>query len=69
MTVNSLNGKLHCFAIFLEILDSLRTQTTKTQLIIADTTKGKGFKLFENEPDWHYGVVSDRVMKLISESK
>jgi transketolase len=52
-----------------EILDSLRTQTTKTQLIIADTTKGKGFKLFENEPDWHYGVVSDRVLKLISESK
>ena len=50
-------------------LDLLEWILDVTQIIIADTIKGKGFKLFENEPDWHYGVVSDRVMKLISESK
>ena len=44
----------------------VKKKSTITKVIIANTTKGKGFELFENNPDWHYGIVTDRIMKQLT---
>lgn len=35
---------------------------TRTKLIIANTIKGNGFEIFANNPDWHYGIVNDKLL-------
>lgn len=35
----------------------------KTKIIIANTIKGCGFKIFENNPEWHYGIISDKILR------
>ena len=34
----------------------------KTKIIIANTIKGKGFKKFEDNPEWHYGIISKKIL-------
>ena len=46
-----------------QVIEILSIQTSKTQILIADTVKGKGYEIFENDPKWHYGIVSDKIME------
>ncbi len=42
-----------------EVREALRRpRTTSPQAIIARTVKGKGVTFMENNPDWHYGIVT-----------
>ena len=37
----------------------------KPRAIIANTIKGKGFKLFENNNNWHHSVITKSIYKEI----
>ena len=48
-----------------EILKSLNSKTSnKPKVIVANTVKGKGIKLFENDNNWHYRIPSNEEVKL-----
>ncbi len=38
--------------------------TSRPAFIIANTVKGKGVSFMENNPNWHYGVPSDRELEI-----
>lgn len=48
-----LNGHDH-----LEIYNSLNQPSNKTKIILGITIKGKGFPLFENNNNWHHGILT-----------
>ena len=37
----------------------------KPKVIVANTIKGRGFKLFENNNNWHHSVITKSVYKEI----
>ena len=41
-----------------EIISALETQTEKPNVILAKTTKGKGFSFSENNNDWHHKIMT-----------
>ena len=45
-----------------EIFNTLKTKTNLTKVIIANTIKGKGYGLFEDNPEWHYGIISEKLL-------
>lgn len=45
-----------------EIRKELSKEKSKTKIIIANTIKGNGYQKFENNPDWHYGIVSNKIL-------
>jgi transketolase len=50
-----------------KIYESLidKKQNNKPKVIIANTTKGKGFSLFENNNNWHHSVITKSIYKEI----
>lgn len=53
-----------------EIANSLKRQSKKPLAIIANTIKGKGFREFENNNDWHHKVITqEHYKKLLKEIK
>jgi len=40
-------------------------QNNKPKVIVANTIKGKGFKLFENNNNWHHSVISKSIYREI----
>ena len=45
-----------------EIFNALKTKINLTKVIIANTIKGKGYSLFEDNPEWHYGIISEKLL-------
>ena len=43
----------------------LRNKKNQPKVIIANTVKGKGFKLFENNNNWHHSVITKTIYKEI----
>lgn len=52
---------------YLEIYKALKSKNfkKKPKVIVANTIKGKGFKLFENDNNWHHSVVTSSIYKEI----
>src|SRR3989338_7546555 len=48
----------HDFGQILEAFDSIPSDSEKTQMIIAKTTKGKGVSFLENREGWHGKALS-----------
>ena len=50
-----------------KIYKSLKAENKKNmpKAIIANTIKGKGFKLFENNNNWHHSVITKSIYKEI----
>ena len=50
-----------------EIYDVLanKSSNNKPKVIVANTIKGKGFKLFENDNNWHHSVITKSIYKEI----
>ena len=50
-----------------KIYESLKVENKKNmpKAIIANTIKGKGFKLFENNNNWHHSVITKSIYKEI----
>ena len=50
-----------------EIYDELinKKPNNKPKVIVANTIKGKGFKLFENNNNWHHSVITKSIYKEI----
>ena len=50
-----------------EIYDALinKNLNNKPKVIVANTIKGKGFKLFENDNNWHHSVITKSIYKEI----
>ena len=44
---------------------STKNQKNKPKVIVANTIKGKGFKLFENNNNWHHSVITKSIYKEI----
>mgnify|MGYP000854020253 FL=1 len=42
---------------------SKKNKSKKPRVIVANTTKGKGFKLFENNNSWHHSVITKSIYK------
>lgn len=45
-----------------KLFEELSKSSKKTKIIIANTIKGKGFKKFEDNPEWHYGIISKKIL-------
>ena len=45
----------------LEIKKTLETKNDLTKLIVGKTIKGKGFKIFEDDNNWHHGIVTQAI--------
>ena len=45
----------------------LNSKSQKPKVIIANTIKGKGISLMENNPEWHHKSPDDTYNKLIKE--
>jgi transketolase len=57
--VDRVNG--HSVPQLLKVLSgSRRKKTDAPFLLIADTVKGKGVSIIENDPDWHFRVPADK---------
>jgi transketolase len=39
--------------------------TNKPKVIVANTIKGKGIKLFENDNNWHHSIITKSIYKNI----
>jgi|TARA_B100001964_G_scaffold64336_1_gene73366 transketolase len=49
-----------------KIYQSLMSKTTnKPKVIVANTIKGKGIKLFENDNNWHHSIITKSIYKNI----
>lgn len=44
-----------------------RFETDEANFIIANTIKGNGISFMQNNPDWHYGVVNEKVLQKIND--
>ena len=44
---------------------TIKTVTNKPKAIIANTIKGKGFKIFENNNEWHHSVITKNIYQKI----
>ena len=44
---------------------SVKNLTKKPKVIIANTIKGRGFKIFENNNNWHHSVITKSIYKEI----
>ena len=42
-----------------------KNPNNKPKVIVANTIKGKGFKLFENNNNWHHSVITKSIYKEI----
>ena len=42
-----------------------KNQKDKPKVIVANTIKGKGFKLFENNNNWHHSVITKTIYREI----
>jgi transketolase len=62
--VVNING--HSLVEIMDALKDIRTRKTSSPLlIIADTIKGKGVQLIENEPFWHSKVVTQNIYEQV----
>ena len=56
-----------------QILEALQSVSEKPKLILAKTTKGKGFSFSENNNDWHHKVMTksqyDMALKELDDAK
>ena len=43
----------------------MKNKSKKPRVIVANTIKGKGFKLFENNNNWHHSVITKSIYKNI----
>ena len=48
------------------ILDAILDKADLPKVIIGRTVKGKGFDIFENDNQWHHGIVTDSVFEKLS---
>ena len=50
-----------------QIYNCLKKKNKKSQpkVIVANTIKGKGFKLFENNNNWHHSIITKKIYKEI----
>tara|TARA_Y100001968_G_scaffold333021_1_gene393648 strand:+ start:1387 stop:2208 length:822 start_codon:yes stop_codon:yes gene_type:complete len=58
-----LNG--HCHD---EILNILKKKDINSKVILGLTTKGKGYSIFEDNNNWHHGILTDKQYQEIKES-
>ncbi len=57
--VDEING--NCIAELQKVLDKKNRIAGKPHCIIARTVKGSGVRMFENNNDWHHGMISAEV--------
>ena len=57
----------------MQILSAFKYATEKPKLILAKTTKGKGFSFSENNNDWHHKIMTksqyDMALKELDDAK
>ena len=76
LNLENLKNKFESFGCFVFEVDghnlqklyntfSVKNLTKKPKVIIANTIKGKGFKTFENNNNWHHSVITKSIYKEI----
>ena len=50
-----------------EILNALTYSSTKPICVIANTIKGKGIPLIENNPEWHHKFPNSEEYKILTD--
>jgi transketolase len=76
LNLENLKSKFESFGCFVLELDGhnlskihkafiQKNLTNKPKVIIANTIKGKGFKIFENNNDWHHSAITKSIYKKI----
>ena len=76
LNLENLKNKFESFGCFVLDVDghdlkkinnafSVKNSTKKPKVIIANTIKGKGFKIFENNNIWHHSVITKSIYKEI----
>ena len=75
MNLNNLSSKFKSFGCQTLKIDGhnieeiykavIKKQENKPKVIIANTVKGKGVKLFENDNNWHHSVITKSIYKNI----
>ena len=76
LNLGNLKNKFESFGCFVFELDGHKLSeihktfmeknfTNKPKVIVANTIKGKGFKIFENNNDWHHSVITKSIYKEI----
>jgi transketolase len=76
LNLENLKNKFESFGCFVLDIDghnlskiynafSVKNLTKKPKVIIANTIKGKGFKIFENNNNWHHSVITKSIYKEI----
>ena len=45
------------------LLREISSQRSVTKVILGLTTKGKGYKIFENNNNWHHGILTNQMFK------
>ena len=45
------------------LLREISSQRTVTKVILGLTTKGKGYKIFENNNNWHHGILTNQMFE------
>jgi len=67
---SSFEKRLNCYNFNTHVIDghdhqkiceALQSDLKKPKLIIGKTIKGKGYDLFENNNDWHHGVITQPI--------
>jgi len=53
----------HNISVLLEAFEDIPWETGKPNVIIASTIKGKGIPFMEDDPLWHYGLLSEAQYK------
>ena len=61
---NVLESDGHDFSALIKVLDISKREEKRPSLIIANTTKGKGIKIAEDNPEWHSRVPRGREWEL-----
>lgn len=77
LSINNINDKFkafgwNCFEIdghdINSIEKSLSIESDKPLFILANTIKGKGCKIMENNPEWHHKIPNEKEYNLLNES-
>ena len=58
-----INGHSHY-----QILDILKKKDINAKVILGLTIKGKGYPIFENNNNWHHGILTDKQYQEIKKS-
>ena len=66
ISVLEING--HCHQAILSATKFFKETSEKPTIILANTIKGKGIKVMENNPEWHHKFPNkDELNKMIKE--